>query len=103
MNAWSAISKFGAVLAVLYLAVAIWIVRQDRQSRGGGWITLNGMASSLITLPVSVIGEKLGARPDYRRNVDMTFAIGVCTVLLYFTGAGLGKLAHFIFISARPE
>jgi hypothetical protein len=103
MNAWFAVSKLGAVLAILYLAVAVCIVREDRQSRSSGWISLSGLASYLITLPVSVIGEKLGARPDYRRNVDMTFAIGVCTVLLYFTGAGLGKLAHFIFASARSE
>jgi hypothetical protein len=103
MNAWFAVSRFGAVFVVLYLAVAVWIVREDRQSPGGGWISLNGMASYLITLPVSVIGEKLGARPDYRRNVDMIFAIGVCTVLLYFMGAGLGKLAHFIFTGARSE
>lgn len=103
MNAWLSFSKFGAVLAVLYLAAAIWIVGGERRSTGGGWITLNGMGTFLITLPVSALGEKLGARPDYRRNMDMTFAIGVCAILIYLLGAALGKLAHFIFSSAGPK
>ena len=57
------------------------------------------MGAFLITLPVSAAGEALGMRPDYRRNLDMTFAIGLCSALVYLAGAGLGKLARLIFIS----
>jgi hypothetical protein len=97
------ISKFGMVLTALYILVAILIVLGDRRSKAGGWITLDGIGAFLITLPVSAVGEKLGIRPDYRRNVDMAIAIGICAVLVYLIGAGLGKLAQLIFNPAAPQ
>ena len=97
---WLPRSTFGAVLALLYLVAAIWIVLGERKGgSGGGWISLTGMASYLATFPVSVVGEFLGAKPDFRRNLDMGFALMVCTALVYLTGAGIGKLARLIFSS----
>ena len=97
------ISKFGLILTALYILVAIFIVREDRRSTTGGWITLQGIGAFLITLPVSAVGEKLGIRPDYRRNLDMAIAIGICAILVYLVGAGLGKVAQLIFNPAGPR
>jgi len=49
------ISKFGLILTALYILVAIFIVREDRRSTTGGWITLQGIGAFLITLPVSAV------------------------------------------------
>ena len=93
-----AISKTGAVLALVYIAVAIWVVVSERTSPpGGGWISLNGMASFLITFPVSAPLELMGMRPDYQKTVDTGAAILACAVLVYFVGAGLGWLARQMF------
>jgi len=97
------ISKFGVVLAVLYVVIEVMVVREDRRSTAGGWITLRGLGAYLITLPVSALGEKLGVQPDYRRNIDMILAIGICGVLVYFLGAGFAKLAVFVFSDGTPQ
>jgi hypothetical protein len=92
------LSKFGLVIALIYAIVAVLIVREDRRSTAGGWITLRGMGAYLITLPVSALGEKLGIQPDHRRNLDMVIAIGLCATTVYLLGAGLAKLAVFLFV-----
>ncbi|MEO7412597.1 MAG: hypothetical protein ABIZ81_04510 [Opitutaceae bacterium] len=98
MPAWFPRSTFGAVLSALYIAVAIFAVASDRRSSGGGgWITLKGMGAAIVTLPVTFLGEALGMKPDYRRNLDMAFAIGTCALLVYFVGAGLARLARALF------
>ncbi len=102
MPIWFPRSTFGLVLTVIYIAVAIFVVASDRGSTSGGWISLNGILTFLITFPVSLIGEKMGMRPDFRRNTDMAFAIGVCAVLVYFIGAGLARLARAMFAGGGP-
>jgi len=98
MPTWFPRSILGTVLTLLYIAVAIYAVASDRSSAGGGgWITLKGMGSALVTLPITFLAEALGMKPDYRRNSDMTLAIGACALLVYFAGAGLGRLAHTLF------
>jgi hypothetical protein len=94
---WFPRSTCGAVLAFLYVVLATCVVLSDRKGGGGGWISLSGMASFLITFPVSLAGELLGMKPDFRRNLDMAFAIIVCAGLVYLLGAGLGKLARLMF------
>ncbi len=98
---WFPRSTFGLVLAVIYIAVAIFVVADDRSSTTGGWISLHGIPTFLITFPVAFIGEKLGMRPDFRRNADMAFVIGVCAVLVYFIGVGQVKLARILFAGGR--
>jgi heme/copper-type cytochrome/quinol oxidase subunit 4 len=93
-----ALSKVGLVLAVIYIALAIWVVFTERTSSGGGgWISLNGMASYIITMPVSMPMEMLGARPDYQKTFDMAAAILICGVLVYFIGAGLEWFVRQLF------
>lgn len=53
MPSLASLSKVGLVLAAIYIAIAVWVVFSERTSpSGGGWISLNGMASFLITFPV---------------------------------------------------
>jgi len=85
-------SFIGGALAALYIGCAIYVVADDRKSTGGGWITMHGMATFLITFPISAPGEFLGMRPDYRRNLDMTLAIGGTAALIYLASAGVGAL-----------
>ncbi len=95
---WFPRSVFGAVLAALYIGVAIFAVASDRTSSGGGgWITLKGMGAAIVTLPITFLGDVLGMKPDYRRNLDMAFAIGACALLVYFAGAGLAWTARALF------
>lgn len=97
------LSKFGLVVAVIYIALAIWVVVSERTSTGGGgWISLNGMASYIITMPVSMPMEMLGARPDYQKTFDMAAAILICAGLVYFVGAGLEWFVRQLF-GAGPE
>ncbi len=95
---WIPRSVFGAILAVIYVSIAIAAVVTDRApGGGGGWISLRGIVSYLATFPVSAPLELMGSKLDYRRNLDMAFAISVCTILIYLLGAGLGKIARLIF------
>jgi hypothetical protein len=100
---WLPRSIFGAVLAVGYATLAAIVVWQERRSPSGDWISLKGMGSYLITFPVSFAGEQLGHKLDYRRNLDMFFAIGVCAICVYLVGAGIGKLLFLLVYALRAE
>ena len=93
------ISKVGLVLALVYIAFAAWVVFSERTSPpGGGWISLSGMASYIVTIPVSLPMEILGAKPDYQKTLDIGAAILACAVLVYFVGAGLEWLVRQMFM-----
>ncbi|MBC7932834.1 MAG: hypothetical protein H7Z38_19915, partial [Rubrivivax sp.] len=81
---------------------AVYAVIDARSNQGGGWISLKGIGVYIVTLPTSFLGEVLGMKPDYRRNLDMVFAIGTCAVLMYFAGAGLARLAPSAPVEKEP-
>jgi hypothetical protein len=92
------LSKVGLVLAVIYIVLAVGVLWQDRTGTGGGnWISLSGMSTYLVTIPVSAPFELMGAKLDYKKNIDMALAIGGCAVLVYLVGAGLGWIAKMMF------
>lgn len=90
-------SKVGLVLAVIYVAFAVMVMIQDRTSTASGWITLQGMATYLVTMPISAPFELMGMKLDYKKNIDMGLAIAGCAVMVYFIGAGLSWIAHAMF------
>lgn len=82
-------SVTGLTFAICYAAFAIFVVVQERKpSTGGNWITLPGMASFIVTLPVSGVCELMGAKLDSRKNTHMALAVGGCALLVYCVGAG---------------
>jgi hypothetical protein len=85
----------GGVFAVIYLGCAIYVVASDRTATGGGWITLHGMATFLVTFPVSAPLEFLGMHLDHRRNLDMVVAVGGSAGMVYLTAAGITSLFRF--------
>jgi hypothetical protein len=90
-------------LTLVYVAFAIFIVWQDRNSHGGGWISLDGMISYLITFPVSAFFDALlSFRLDHRRNLDMAFAILGTATCIYFALFGAATLLHTMFSSHAP-
>lgn len=99
MPFWIPRSIFGAVIAGIYVILAVWIVVHERRRSGGGWISLQGILSYLITFPVSYPADRLGNKLDHRRNRDMAFAIIGCAVFIYLICAGLGWLAWLVFAS----
>lgn len=97
MPTWFPRSSVGLVLAVLYVALGIYAVIDARSNQGGGWISLKGIGVALVTFPVSLPLEALGFKPRYQRNLDMALLIGACTVLVYFLGVALGRLAQALW------
>lgn len=82
----------GAVVALIYVVCAIWVIHGERVSTGGGWINLRGMGAILITAPVSLVAEWLGFKLDYRSNLQMGFAVLGTALLFYLLTAGIAKL-----------
>jgi hypothetical protein len=93
----SRLSIPGLILAAVYIFVALYLIRDDRNSTGGGWINLNGMTSYLVTLPVSAFCEVvLGNKLNFRSNFDMSLAVSLCSLLMYLIGAGAGFLFRVV-------
>ncbi|MEP7210228.1 MAG: hypothetical protein ABI740_05265 [Alphaproteobacteria bacterium] len=102
MPDWFPISRFGAVLAALYAVGAILVVASERApGHGGDWISLTGMASYLATIPVSLPLDLLGQKLDYKRNIDMGFAILFCSALVYLVGAAVAWIIGQIVQAVR--
>jgi hypothetical protein len=59
------------------------------------------MGSYLVTLPVSAPFDLLGQKLDYKRNLDMGFAVLACATLVYLAGAGLAWLVSQILQAGR--
>ena len=88
---------------LLYIAAAAYVIWDDRTHTGGGWISLNGMTSYLVSLPVcGFLDALLGVRLDYRRNLDMAFAVLATATIVYFALFGAATLLQTIFTSPAP-
>jgi hypothetical protein len=91
----------GAVVALVYVAFAIWVIHGERVSTGGGWINLRGMGAILVTGPISLPAEWLGVKLDYRSNAQMGFAMLGTALLVYLLTAGIVKLLLLLVASLR--
>lgn len=72
------------LLTGLYIAIALWVVRDSRAPSLGVWPPLPGLGPFLITFPISAPLEALlRIRLDHRSNLHMAFAISSTALLLY--------------------
>ncbi len=83
--------------AMIYATLAIGLVRADRETHTGGFITLNGMVSLLATLPVSLLLEYFGRKLNFRSNYQMTTAITCCAALTFAFVLGAIRLAEYLW------
>ena len=86
------ISKTGLGFAAVYVVAAMYLIYDDRNAQGGGWINLHGMLSGIATLPAAAVCELLGLRPDYKSNLDMGVMVTICAGLVYWVVSGAQKL-----------
>jgi hypothetical protein len=99
-------SKFGLVLAILYVALAVGIAYSERYGGPtGSFISMPGLATSAITYPAAFFlsscvpwlsFDQLGFF-DTPYSSKTLFAIGLsialCAFLVYLIGAALGSLS----------
>jgi hypothetical protein len=102
-------SKIGLVLAILYSIFTIMVIYTERTAPpSGGFITLQGLGTFVITLPASLLLYKLfpslGTDSGHlisdpmSPSIFMTLTVLVlsCAFLVYLFGALLGALGKFI-------
>ena len=82
MNMHSGKFYVGLTLAIIYMLLAAAMVCEDRKSQTGSFISLQGMLSALVTLPVAFPLEYLGHKLNYKSNLQMAAAIAVCGTLV---------------------
>jgi hypothetical protein len=92
-------SWLGTALALLYTAVAIYVVQDELRNTGGGWINLRGMGTTLVTAPSQVtfglVLEWLGVPPvDYSEPgmgsySQLVLHVAVSAAAVYLLGYGV--------------
>lgn len=69
--------------ALVYIGVAAGFIREDRKPSLGGFISLQGMGSFLVVLPVALPVESWYRKLNFRSNVEMGWAVVACATLVY--------------------
>ena len=92
-------SWLGAVLALLYTAVAVYVVQDELRHTGGGWINLRGMGTTLVTAPSQVtfglVLEWLGvprvnySEPGLGSYGQLVLHVAVSAGVVYLLGYGI--------------
>ena len=81
------------------MVLAGLLVREDRTTSTGGFITLGGLVSTIVTMPVSFPLEYLDHKLDYKSNWQMGAAILVCGALVFGVAYGALSLVGLVLIS----
>jgi hypothetical protein len=92
-------SRLGAAFALLYTAVAVYVVRDELRYTGGGWINLRGMGTALVTAPSQVtFGVVLGwlgvpqvdyTEPGLGGYSQLVLHVAVSAAAVYLLGCGI--------------
>lgn len=82
--------RIGIAAAILYLAVALWVVRGDRH-RGGMLAT---MGTALVTAPAGLILEWMRIKPDLRNDAVLAALLLANAALVFLGATGLAKLVR---------
>ena len=92
-------SRLGTALALLYTAVAIYIVQDELRNTDGGWINLRGMGTTLVTAPSQVtfglVLAWLGvprvnySEPGFGSYIQLVLHVAVSAAAFYLLGYGI--------------
>jgi len=92
-------SIVGGVLAGIYLIVATFVTQDEIRHSAGGWISLRGMITGIVTAPsqvtVGTLLKAIGVPPvDYYNMgfsgyLQLGIHVIVSTAFVYFLGAGI--------------
>jgi hypothetical protein len=91
-------SWLGALLSLIYTAVAVYVVQDELRHTGGGWINLRGLGTLLVTAPSQVtvgavlrwlgVPEVNFAEPGASGYVQLVFHVLASAVVIYLIGYG---------------
>ena len=97
-------SRLGAALALLYAAVATYVVQDELRNTGGGWINLRGMGTVLVTAPsqltFGLVLQWLGvpgvdySEPGSGSYGQLVLHVTVSAAFVYLLGYGVERLAR---------
>lgn len=97
-------SRLGTTLGLLYTAGASYVVQDELRNTSGGWITLRGMGTALVTAPSQVTFEVvlgwLGVprvhytEPGLGGYSQLVLHVAVSAATAYLLGYGLEWLTR---------
>jgi hypothetical protein len=92
-------SWLGALLSLIYTALAVYVVQDELRHTGGGWINLRGLGTLLVTAPsqvtVGAVLRWLGvskvnfAEPGVSGYVQLVVHVLASAIVIYLIGYGL--------------
>jgi hypothetical protein len=98
-------SRLGAVLAVVYLLAGAYITQDELRHSAGGWISLRGMMTGIVTAPSQVtlglVLRGLGvpkvdfADPGASGYAELLAHLAISTAVVYLLGAGIEWVARW--------
>lgn len=91
------VSLWGAIPAVLYFVLALWLIIDDRVHSPGGWINLSGLGTGIALLPIALPMEWLGIKFDHRNTLFVGVCLCACTLIVY----RLGQLGGVVIRKVR--
>lgn len=87
--------RWPLAVTLLYIALALFVIHDDRTYTGHNWISLDGMTSFLATFPISAFSDAfLQLRLNHRSNLHMAIAVLGTAALIYLALAALARLAQ---------
>jgi hypothetical protein len=98
-------SRLGAVLAAIYLLAAAYVTQDELRHTSGGWISLRGMMTGIVTAPsqfsLGLLLRGLGvpkvdfADPGASGYAELIAHLAISTVVVYLLGAGIEWVARW--------
>lgn len=92
-------SWVGAILGIVYVVAAVYVVQDELRHTGGGWINLRGLGTTLVTFPsqatFGVMLQALGVprvnypQPGVLGYGQLVFHVVVSACVVYLVGYGI--------------
>lgn len=86
------LSRWGLGFALLYAVIGVYLIHEDYVSHSGGFISLKGMLTDLVTAPISFPAEKFNLPFQPLNPWHAGLALFICALLIYAIVAGIESL-----------